>query len=136
MRSRILLGVAALVAAFALGRYTGQRPAVEIKETAVTKQVQDVETKKTTTIVKSATGEVKTVITEDTVSKTKTDKSVVTKTKDAATLNVSLLVGYNYRSPSLPIYGVMVSKKLLGPIAVGAWGMTNNTAGISLGMEF
>ena len=136
MRIKILIGMIALVTAFLLGRYTGRRPAVETKEVAVTKQVQDVETKKTTTIVKSITGEVKTVITEDTVSKTKTDKSVVTKTKDVATLNVSLLVGYNYHSPALPIYGVMVSKKLLGPIAVGAWGMTNSTIGISLGMEF
>lgn len=35
-----------------------------------------------------------------------------------------------------PVYGLEVSKQLLGPIEVGAWGMTNGTIGISVGVRF
>lgn len=138
MNNKITLAGVAILAAFALGRYTAKAPVVTGKETVVQTQVKDTETKKTTTIVKSPTGEVKTIITEDTTSKTKTDRTAVTATavKPETSLNVSLLVGTNYHEITLPIYGIMVSKRVLGPASLGAWGLNNGTVGVSLGLEF
>lgn len=49
---------------------------------------------------------------------------------------VSGLVGGSISFPPILIYGVSVTKPILGPITVGAWGLTNATFGISAGLEF
>lgn len=48
-------------------------------------------------------------------------------------VNLSLLGGTDF---SRPVYGLHVSKELIGPISVGLFGLTNKTVGLSLGINF
>lgn len=48
-------------------------------------------------------------------------------------VNLSALVGTDLYKP---VYGGHISKELLGPISVGAWGLTNATFGVSIGVNF
>lgn len=54
--------------------------------------------------------------------------------------NVSLLVSPVANDDIFPTgslsYGVHVQRKILGPISVGAFGLTNRTYGLSVGVEF
>lgn len=95
-----------------------------------------------------------TEITEDTTTKrnTKTDdKQQETDTKINLTKESKEV---DYKKPSLvlrglvgvdaghlstntqPIYGGAVDKNVFGPIGVGAWGLSNGTCGLSLGITF
>jgi hypothetical protein len=53
--------------------------------------------------------------------------------------NISLLVGASTGSKLLPppmTAGVHVQRRILGPVYVGVWGMTDVSAGLSVGFEF
>lgn len=49
--------------------------------------------------------------------------------------NVSALAGYSVNESKL-IYGLVVQKRIAGPIYVGGWGTTEKTIGLSVGYEF
>lgn len=102
------------------------------------KQVKDTETNKTITKVKSPNGEIKTVTTINTKSKTKSElqkESIITKDYN----NVSLLGGYSLYD-NAPVYGLSYTRQLYGPFTYGIWGLYNGkqggAAGISLGGSF
>ncbi len=76
---------------------------------------------------------------DGTVEKVITDKSKII-TEDStkqnigrSKVNLSALVGTDFTSPA---YGLHVSKEFLGPITLGAWGLTNKTVGLSVGLNF
>lgn len=46
------------------------------------------------------------------------------------------LLGVADYSLSNRIYGLEIERRILGPIFVGAWGMTNKQLGVSVGLEF
>lgn len=127
-----------LLVSFAFGRYSvtsNQKPEVEIAKTK--DQVKDVDTHEVITRVKSPTGEIKTVTTIDTSSKTQTATEVskaVIPVKNAK-LNVSALVAFNHDFEG-PKYGLSVTKEGLGPFTGGIWGLNNGTLGFSLGVDF
>lgn len=124
-----------LLTAFAIGRRSVESVSGNKQETIAVQQVQDVETKRTTTTVKKPNGEVKTVTVSDTVSTTKSDSSTKSSVTTKKSLNVSLFGGYNLYTPK-PIYGLSVTKQVFGPVTVGAWGLNNGTLGVSVGLEF
>ncbi len=137
-------GVVVLAIAFACGRYSVQAPTVhtiaDIKTDTEVKTDKDV--KKTTVVDKKTTGEVVTTITEEDV--TKADKvqdqvshldQTITPPK-LNTLNISALIGTDPLNSFKPLYGLSVTKQFLGPITVGAWGLTNSTVGLSIGINF
>jgi hypothetical protein len=70
----------------------------------------------------------------------KTEKESKEVTKSSSKLIVSGLVGGNGLSGldalKAPVYGAHVQKTVLGPIMVGAWGLTDRTVGLSLGLIF
>lgn len=148
----IIVGAAAL---FALGRYTcPEKIRIETKIVTVEKEVEKKDTEankhKVTVIIKKADGSSETTITDD-VSKNTQESSEtdVTQTKDkisettrsSGRTTFSILAGaqpHLFQGISLGpiVYGASVNKDILGPINVGAWGLSDYTFGVSLGLSF
>ena len=58
-------------------------------------------------------------------------------TRNTGRTRISALAGFSpFSDPHTPVYGGHVSTQLLGPINVGAFGLTNGTIGMSLGLDF
>ena len=82
-------------------------------------------------------------ITETTT--TKTESETVTNTNNKtetivqgkkSSLNLSALAGINVTNPSGGIiFGGHISKQILGPISIGVFGLSNGTAGLSVGIQ-
>lgn len=143
LKYKITGGVLALAIAFAFGRYTAPMvPNVKTKvnETIDDKKATDKDVHKKIVIVKEK-DKTTTTITEDTDTKTnetkdtniKVDQTVTAPAR--STLNVSGLAGIDFVKGQ-PVYGASVSKELLGPITVGAYGLTNGVVGLSIGINF
>jgi myo-inositol-hexaphosphate 3-phosphohydrolase len=114
---------------FSLGRYTAPKPKVEEHKT------QDVITHETIVVVKRPDGTTESTTTVDSHSKSDTSKIII-PTK-ISTLTVYGLAGVDTTSRLLkPIYGVEVSKQIIGSIRLGAFGMTNGVVGLTIGMDF
>lgn len=138
-----VIGVVILcVVSYTTGRYTGQKPGIETHETVVqqVKQQTDKDTHKVTQVTKKPDGTVTTVVTEDTSSKVDTNKNTnlnfdekITPPKTNLT-NVSLLAGYDFGRG--PAYGASVTHQFLGPLTIGAFGLTDGIVGVSLGVNF
>jgi hypothetical protein len=142
------IGILALLTAFAVGRYSVSSPSVsttENKQVTDNKQTdKDIHEKTTTTSTKKPNGEVQTVTVEvkDIVSKadenTNTREQIqqtVSPTKHN-TLNVSGLFALQPSNSLRPLYGVSITKEILGPVTVGVFGLTNSTLGVSIGLSF
>lgn len=57
--------------------------------------------------------------------------------KSSGTLSVLGMVGVDQFSLTKPpVYGLSISRNILGPIAIGFWGFSNKSAGFSLGLTF
>lgn len=119
-----------IVVSFAAGRYSVRQPDTT-SHTDVEKQTEE---HKVTIIEETPQGK-KTTITEDknTQLEKKTDKEVKAV---KASLNVSALGGVDGMNNFKPVFGVSVSKELIGPVTMGLWGITNGTIGVSLGVNF
>jgi Flp pilus assembly protein CpaB len=133
-------GIVALIG-MAVGFYLKPTP-VEVKTTTAQtvsenkKHEQVVITKK-----KLPDGTVETVTTKDIQSQTNTDKkqtSIDSKpiNYNKAVTSVHLLASVDISSLSVPHYGLMVTHEVAGPLAIGVFGFTNNTFGVSLGVNF
>lgn len=139
---QIIVLVVLLVTSFAIGRYTAPKPSVKIveKTTEEVKKDEQKDVVKTTTIVKEKDKET-TTITEETKDhvQTKKDETLDSMTQivqpKVNTLNVSALVGAEL-FPLKPVYGLSVNKQLIGPVSIGVFGLTNQTIGFSIGLNF
>lgn len=157
---KVVIVVALVAGAFAGGRYlTPVKIKTEIKTVEVVKTVivkdktSDKEVHKTTTTIDSVkpdgTKTTTTTVVEDSSTKqdTKTDivkdgtKTETTKkevTKTSSRLNISALGGapISIHGLETPVFGLHVSKDILGPVSVGIWGLTDKTFGLSVGLTF
>lgn len=157
---KVIIGVVALVVAFAFGRYSAPESVHEVKETTETATKEKNKEKatekhthdasKVTVITKpDGTKEVTHEFThdEDTSRKSssntsetvaKTDKEEKDITYKGSKLTLSALAGakVNFSEPLTPAYGGMIQKEVLGPISVGAFGFSNGMAGVSVGVSF
>lgn len=137
IKETVILILAALILGLTLGRLSVNKTVTTTKtDTAITTDATD---HKVTVIVKKPGGEETTTITED--SKDDTKKTI---DKDAVSTiiapvkpryNVSALVAIDHLTDLTPKYGISVSKEFIG-LRVGAFGLTNGTAGVSLGIDF
>ena len=156
-KNKVIIVAVYTVTAIAVGRWS--LPATvktEIKTVTVEKLVENKETNKDTEKHKKVvvhevdkpTGEkdITTTTTDDDKEKTVTDDAKttdvakttdnlkeVTRSQDKVTL--SMLGGYDLYHSQF-VYGASVSKPILGPITLGAWGLNNGTVGASLGLTF
>lgn len=149
----IVIAIVWTLGAYGFGRWSApDHVKIETKIVEVEKKTTDTDTNrdkhKKTTVVETTkpdgTKEKTTVITEDTDTERKTHSTDdIAKTSDtvkelsrASKVTLSALAGMNVTSAGLPVYGVSVSKPILGPITVGAFGFQNGLVGASLGLTF
>lgn len=127
---------------YAFGVHYAPRTFETVKIDEVVKRNNDVKTIKKEVIVKEPNGkETKTIVTETedkttTTKEKETSKAVVSGPIEVDKYQVNVMIGVNRDNFMVPIYGVSVSKKFIGPISLGAWGLTNGTGGLSVGMSF
>ncbi len=162
-RYKVLLGAAALATAATAGRYTVPTKVVETEkivyqEKIVIKKVYVKDTSKKVnkvtirlvTIKPDGTRTIETKIfdkseieivtkgestTTDDITK-ETDKTKVAESSHDNTI-VSLGVKMDVTAPAQGYsYGLLLNKRLLGPITGGAFGFTDGTAGASLGLSW
>ncbi len=127
------------IAGFFIGR---ESVPPEIKTIEVIRTVEvEVEKHRETneTVVKHPDGSETTTrrTTEDT-SKHKTDKKEES-TQTVSTsrpYHVSALAGVSVQDLKSPVYGIHVSKDFIGPVNLGAWGLTDGSVGVSIGVSF
>lgn len=136
-RSKYILFVIVIIVSYATGRYMSpEKVKTEIKTVEVEKTTTKVE-HKIVKIKENKDGSKETVIVTDSRSGATTNSRSQTETKELinkGSFNISVLAG-----SSIPINGVLgvsATKNVLGPITVGAWGLTNGTAGLSVGLNF
>lgn len=123
------------------GFFVGKHFAPEkVRVETVTVEVEKQKTKnqkKKVVIKENKDGSKETVITVDTSveekDKTNTD-SKVKEVTNSSKFNISVLAGSSI--PINMVFGVSANKAILGPVTAGAWGLSNGTVGLSLGLNF
>ena len=141
--------VIALAVSFSAGRYSVGQPTVSTVVDTKTKVdvAKDTDTNTKTKIVEvkakdgtiTKTTEIVQVKDEDTkiVQDTQTHAQQTITPPKRSTVNISALVGTALTHDfGVPVYGGMVSKEVLGMVTVGAFGLTNGTVGVSIGLNF
>ena len=144
LKIKLISCITIAAAVFALGRYSVDPPTVAstVNRVTTTDLDQDKDTHKKTVIVKAPSGIETTTITEDTVTDTKEHQDDVLKSATTVTpqkriaLNLSVLSGVQPFVGLKPVYGVSVSKEVVGPVTAGLWGLSDGTVGISVGLDF
>lgn len=114
--------VASLAVGLALGYFAmPKKEVIKVQEKYVDRVV---------TIIKRPDGTEEKVI----VDKSKIVNNETVKTNIARPrVGLSALVGTDF---NVPVYGIAVNKEFIGPITLGAWGLTNKTVGLSIGLNF
>lgn len=112
-------------------------PAIQVKTVETEKEVIRTDVQTVVHTVTQPNGAIDTTTTTiDHSQKTETDNKTLVQLK-SSTINVSALVGNDFSKRLIqPIYGISVSKELLGPITVGLFGLTSGTIGVSVGLNF
>lgn len=129
--------LAVLLGVFHFGYLKGKRSVnvavsaevVEVKDKEVDKHIETVTTK-------DRQGNVKIITITDSVARDHTNKQTATTTiiKQLPKINVSLLGGFDFQDKEL-VYGLSITKEVYGPLTVGVFGLSNKTAGISIGIS-
>lgn len=132
-------GVIIIVIAF----YTGKHYApTKVETKVITVEVEKTKVVEKKVIVEKVNpdGSKTTVTTIDTNTEkenTTASNNTTIKENKKQPLNVHAMGGLDITNPSGGfIVGAHVSKQILGPISFGLFGLTNGTAGISLGLSF
>jgi len=149
-KTKVISVLLITVTAYAFGRWSAPEKIVE-KRVEVVRVDKSVDTNKdqrkevvkhTVTKPDGTTETTETTVT-DTKKKTEvtvsTEKNVSTeKTVTFSTSKVTImaLVGSELSLPLVPIYGLSITKPVLGPVTAGAWGFSNRTFGVSVGLTF
>lgn len=149
-----ILSIVALLTSFAVGRWSApdkiktvvQTVTIEKKTDDKTQNEQDHKRYVTVeTVAPNGTKIKTTTITDDKgiISSDKsTDNTDLTQTKSkevdksSSKITMQFLGGLQITAPGVPIYGVSVSRPILGPITVGFFGMSNKVGGLSIGLTF
>lgn len=110
----------------------------QIKKTTVTvnKKPTGEETIVTNTTVETVVDDKKTQVVIDQSSKKSDDKE--TKTAAADKITISALAGANLSSLATSpfVYGLSITRPILGPVTLGLWGLSNASCGVSVGLTF
>jgi hypothetical protein len=140
-KNQVILFIVLLAGSFCAGRYFAP---IKIHEviTEVEKKHEVTDTDKHETIVEITQPDGSKKKTTEIITETKKNVNLtldkiddITKEYKRNTTSISVLIGGQIPL-SPPIYGIQVQKQLLGPIIFGVWGMTDKTAGISVGLTF
>jgi hypothetical protein len=146
----IIVSILAILTAFAVGRWSAPERVKTVTVTVEKKtddKVTAIDDHKLTTITEvdkpNGTKIKKTVISDSrdtSIHNKSTDDISKTQTKEVdkstSKLTASFLMGINLANPGLPNYGISITRPILGPITVGAFGFQNKTVGLSIGLTF
>jgi hypothetical protein len=146
---KIRLAILVLVtsaASFGFGRWsvkTTSTTKTSVAQSHVTDD-KNAHTRVTVTDVKAKDGtETKTIVADRVSDDVITTNSAVATTQIAAVkgktsnINISLLGANDLSKGALiPTYGLSVTREVLGPVTVGAFGLMNGTVGVSVGLDF
>ena len=106
------------------------------KITIVENKKPDGEVNKTTTITDDSDSKDNSKSVDTAISDKQSDTSKEV-THEGSKVSISALAGINpFNGPQAPVFGASLTKPVLGPITVGAWGLNNGTIGGSLGLTF
>lgn len=134
-----MCGIIIIVIAFYVGKHYSPTK-VETKVITVEVEKAKIVEKKVIVEKVNPDGSKTTVTTIDTNTEKQTttaSNNTVTKENKKQPLSVYAMGGLDVTNPSGGfIVGAHVSKQLLGPLSFGLFGLTNGTAGISLGLSF
>lgn len=100
--------------------------------------VEVVKKKKTKTVVTKkpdGTTRTETTVTDVTDTKQKVKDTVVAAPVSKKT-SINALAGLDTTHNFTPVYGLSVTREVLGPVTVGAFGLTNGIVGVSFGVSF
>ena len=131
-----LAGLVLFAVGYSIGRFaTPPKIQEKIVEKTVEQKNDNIHT--VTVVVDKPDGTKTTTVTQD-------DKSTtLDTTKDTNTVSVTNLpdytvkvgVGYSINAPG-PVYMLSVDRRIIGSITLGAWGVTDGSAGLAVGMSF
>lgn len=112
-------------------------PSIQVKTVETERLVvrNDVQTVTHTVTLPSGAVDTTTTTTDHT-QKIETDNktSIVLK---SSKLNISALIANDFsRGLLVPTYGVSIQKEFIGPLTLGAFGLTNGVVGLSVGLNF
>jgi len=144
----IIVGVGFIVC-FATGRFSVNKPkiktTIQTTQQDTTTEAKDTHTKTTITETKQPNGvDTKTTVIDQVQNdNTKSQDNITQQVQQTITppkkntLNISVLGANDFKQGILaPTYGLSVTKEVLGPITVGAFGLMNGTVGLSIGLNF
>lgn len=161
LKYKVIIAVVALAGAFAFGRYSAPESIKkstetnqgEDKKSTTDKETDKHEHKKTTTreITKpdgtketDTTTETDTDVNRTTKNTTSDVSSSASKTTEEITrghsrLTISALGATrvnNLSGPFTPAYGGMIQRDMIGPVNMGAFGLSDGTCGVAVGLSF
>lgn len=135
LKYKLLILTFSLVLSFSLGRYSATS-----KSTPQTQETTNTGEKiHTVTVITEDHGKKVTEVTQDeTVNTTskETTKSTIQSAPKQSNFNVSVLGGVLVQTRPDLVYGVSVSKQVIGPITGGLFGLSNGILGVSIGLNF
>lgn len=131
----IIGGIVLLLAAFATGRFTApERVKVETRTVEVEKIKEQV---RTVTVTKPDGSSTTTTVIDRNIDRNSDSSTIKETDNKKSSLSINALAGLDITNPTKGyVFGAHVSKRLLGPIEFGVFGLTNGTAGISAGLRF
>ena len=134
-----IVGVVIIVVTFYAGKHSAPTK-VETKVVTVEVEKAKVVEKKVIVEKVNKDGSKTTVTTIDTNTekeRSSAASNISSKENKKSPLNVSVMGGLDISDPANGfIVGAHVTKQLLGPISFGLFGLTNGTAGVSVGFSF
>src|SRR5689334_20262072 len=141
IKTKVIISISVIILAFATGRFSVPTSTKETKVELLAEKVNLVKKtkkKKHTVIVETTKPngekEKRTEITynsSNNVQKDSDKKSEISTTKQvtrASEVTVSVLLGGSF-SNLTPVYGLSVTKPVLGPVTVGIWGLQSGILG-------
>jgi hypothetical protein len=146
-RQKIIISIVVVAASFSAGRFsapTKVETKTEVVKVEIEKKERKSDTDKTTVEVVKPDGTKITRTETKRTTETKTDTKQGERTTDTklvegqkSPVTISALGAINIGDPAQGIiYGASVSRPMIGPIAVGIFGLTNGTVGLSIGLQF
>lgn len=135
---KVVIAIAVLILVYVAGYGTGKYSSVKSKDNEVNvSDKQTTDTKDTTVTETKPDGtKIVTVVKENVVVK---EKQVTVETKIEKVVRpdwkVTLGTGYDFREKK-EVYSVGVDRRILGNISIGLYGVSNNTVGVNVGIEF
>ena len=136
----VIVGLLLLIVGYGIGRYL-QPAQIKIKKEEVIKEVEvvqkDIRIVEREIIRPDGTKEKEKITEDKSQESTKKERDTkestqVVNTKPDWRINGLTALNNNRNI----VYGLQVERRILGPISIGAWGVTDSTIGLSVGVEF